>query len=97
MNTREKLGATATAVSASGAALNVAGIYSVTNAATGATMLASSAAGSSAAGTVGFLAGTHGVIGAIGATLIAPQVIVGAGCVAAVLLLPKIIRRAKER
>jgi hypothetical protein len=69
--------ATVGVTSAAGAALQAAGFYTLTNAATGATMLASTAGGASAAGTVGILGGTAGAIGTAAAVLLSPALIVG--------------------
>ena len=97
MGRREKLGVVSGVTATTGAALNAAGIYALPHAATGATMLGSTAAGSSAAGTVGFIAGTHGIVGAVGATLIAPPIIVATGCIAAAIFLPKAYRMLRSR
>lgn len=75
--------ASGAAVAGSGMALNAAGFYTLTNAVTGATMLASTAGGVSAAGTVGIMGGTAGVIGTGAAILTAPATIT-AGAVLAV-------------
>ena len=56
-------------VAATGMGLKAAGIYTITNATTGATMLGSTTAGASAAGTTGIIAGTGGVLGSIGADI----------------------------
>lgn len=61
---------------ATGAGMQAAGIYAITNATTGATMLGSTAAGASAAGTTGIIAGTGGAIGTAGAVLMSPFVII---------------------
>lgn len=65
-----------------GAGMNAAGLYAITNATTGAVMLGSTAAGASAAGTTGIIAGTSGLIGAAGAVLMSPAVIGGCALVA---------------
>jgi hypothetical protein len=64
--------------------MQAAGLYAITNATTGATMLGSTAAGASAAGTTGIIGGTSGVIGTVGGALMAPEVIVGAAAVAVI-------------
>lgn len=69
-------GAGVTAVA--GVGLKAAGIYSITHATTGVVMLGSTTAGASAAGTAGILAGTGGVIGAVGTALVSPLVLVPA-------------------
>ena len=91
------LGALAASSAATGAGMKAVGLYSIVNATTGATMLASTAAGSSAAGTVGILAGTSGVIGAVGGFLMAPAVIVGSSCVVAAIYGPKIYSKFKSK
>jgi len=68
--------AIAGATAAAGASLKAAGFYTITHAVTGATMLASTAGGASAAGTVGILGGTAGAIGTAGAVLMSPFVII---------------------
>lgn len=70
------------AVAAAGATLKAAGMYAFPHATAG-LMLGSTAAGSSAAGTVGIVAGTGGAVGAVGALLISPVVITGAAASAA--------------
>lgn len=70
------------ATAAAGVGLKAAGFYTFTHAATGATMLASTAGGASAAGTVGIMGGTAGAIGTVGAVLMSPFVIVPAVIVA---------------
>lgn len=65
-------------VAATGAGMKLAGLYSLAHSITGATMLGSTAAGASAAGTVGIIGGTAGVIGTTGAILMSPFVIVPA-------------------
>lgn len=71
------------AVAATGTAMSAAGFYTLTHSVTGLTMLGSTAAGTSAAGTVGIIAGTGGAVGTVGAVLLAPVTIV-AGVVTAV-------------
>lgn len=70
------VGTAGAATAAAGTAGQVAGFYTLTHAASGATMLASTAGGASAAGTVGIMGGTGGVIGTVGSVLMAPVVIV---------------------
>ena len=65
-----------------GVGMKAAGFYTLVHSASGATMLASTAAGSSAAGTVGIIGGTAGVVGSVGAFLMSPVVIGGALVVA---------------
>ncbi|RID93352.1 hypothetical protein D2N39_00005 [Gemmobacter lutimaris] len=62
--------------------MTAAGYYTLVHATTGATMLGSTAAGASAAGTVGIIAGTGGGIGAVAAFITAPATIVVAGVAA---------------
>ena len=57
------------AVAGTGTAMTTAGFYTLVHAGSGLTMLGSTAAGASAAGTVGIIAGTGGVIGTVGAIL----------------------------
>jgi hypothetical protein len=66
---------------ATGVGLKTAGLYVITNAVTGATMLGSTAAGASAAGTAGILTGTAGAVGTVGAALLSPFVIIPAAIV----------------
>lgn len=70
------------ATAATGIGLKAAGIYTLTHATTGATMLGSTAAGASAAGTTGIIAGTAGFLGTAGAVLISPFVIIPAAVAA---------------
>lgn len=70
------------AVAATGVGLKAAGIYAITHATTGAAMLGSTAAGVSAAGTTGIIAGTSGALGTVGAALMAPIVIIPAAVTA---------------
>ncbi len=70
------------ATAAAGAGMKAAGIYTITHATTGATMLGSTAAGASAAGTTGIIAGTGGVLGSIGAAIMSPFVLIPAAVVA---------------
>jgi hypothetical protein len=63
-------------VAGAGVAANAAGFYTLTHAVTGATMLASTAGGASAAGTVGIMGGTAGAIGTIASIIMAPVTII---------------------
>lgn len=79
----------ATAVAGSGAVVagagigaKAAGFYTLTHAATGATMLGSTAGGASAAGTVGIMGGTGAGIGGIVAFVTAPATIIAAAVTA---------------
>lgn len=65
---------TAAAVSAAtaGVALEAAGFYIIPNFTTGAAMIGSTAAGSSAAGTAGIIAGTSGALGTAASIAVAP-------------------------
>ncbi|MFA7434389.1 MAG: hypothetical protein WCZ72_11855 [Gemmobacter sp.] len=74
--------ATGGAVAGAGTAVKAAGFYTLTHAATGATMLGSTAGGASAAGTVGIMGGTAGVVGTAAAIITAPVTIIGAAAVA---------------
>jgi hypothetical protein len=71
--------AVGTTVSGSGALAGIgmqsAGYYTLVHAGSGLTMLGSTAAGSSAAGTVGIMAGTGGVVGTLGAFVMSPVTI----------------------
>lgn len=67
---------------AAGTAANIAGYYTLVHATSGATMLASTAAGASAAGTVGIIGGTGAGIGAAAAVITAPATIIAAAVVA---------------
>lgn len=60
------------ASTATGGLLSAAGFYTLTNSITGATMLGSTWAGSSAAGTVGIIAGTGSGVGAAAAAAMNP-------------------------
>jgi hypothetical protein len=62
-----------------GAGMQAAGYYTLVHAGSGLTMLGSTAAGVSAAGTVGIIGGTSGVLGTIGAILMAPVTLVIGG------------------
>lgn len=62
-----------------GVGMQAAGYYTLVHAGSGLTMLGSTAAGASAAGTVGIIAGTGGAVGTIGAILMAPVTIVVGG------------------
>lgn len=70
------------ATAATGIGMKAAGFYSLVHATSGLTMLGSTAAGASAAGTVGIIAGTGGLIGTIGAALMTPFVVVPAAVTA---------------
>lgn len=69
-------------VAATGTAAQVAGYYTLVHATSSATMLASTAAGTSAAGTVGIIGGTGAGIGAVAAVITAPVTIIGAAVLA---------------
>lgn len=69
-------------LAAVGLSMKAAGFYTLTHAASGATMLASTAGGASAAGTVGIMGGTAGTIGTVSAGLMSPVVIIPAAVVA---------------
>ena len=71
------------AVSGSGAGMTAAGFYTLQNAVTGSTMLASTAGGVSGAGTVGIMGGTAGLIGGTASVLLSP-VVIGVGAAVAV-------------
>ena len=75
------IGGTAAVTATAGIGMKAAGFYTITHTA-GATMLGSTAAGASAAGTTGIIAGTGGVLGSIGAALMSPFVIIPAAVVA---------------
>lgn len=77
------VGAGATA--AAGVGMKAAGVYAITNGVTGSAMLGSTVAGASAAGTIGILSGTAGVIGTVGAALLSPFVIIPAAVTAGVI------------
>ncbi|MFZ1662987.1 MAG: hypothetical protein WAT77_13610 [Paracoccaceae bacterium] len=68
----------ASSVAVGGTAMTAAGFYTITNATTGATMLASTAGGASGAGTVGIMGGTAGVVGTASSIVMAPAVIAAA-------------------
>ncbi|NGM45400.1 hypothetical protein G5B31_07605 [Rhodobacter sp. SGA-6-6] len=70
------------AAGAAGLAFKAAGLYTIVNPMTGAIMIGSTAAGGSAAGTVGIIAGTSGVLGTIGAIVTAPATITAAAVTA---------------
>jgi hypothetical protein len=75
------IGGVAGSAAAIGVGMKAAGLYAFPHA-TGMVMLGSTAAGSSAAGTVGIIGGTAGFIGSAGAVLMSPIVIGGAIAVA---------------
>jgi len=64
---------------AAGVGMQAAGYYTLVHAGSGLTMLGSTAAGASAAGTVGIIAGTGGVVGTLGAIAMAPVTIIVGG------------------
>jgi hypothetical protein len=66
--------AAGSAVGSAGAAGSALGFYTLPHAASGLTMLASTAGGASAAGTVGIMGGTAGAIGATAAVVLNPFV-----------------------
>ncbi len=70
------------AAAGTGVAMQAAGFYTLVHAGSGLTMLGSTLAGGSAAGTVGIIAGTGGAIGTISAVLLAPVTIVIGGITA---------------
>lgn len=74
--------ATTAAVAASDVGMKAAGFYLITNATTGATMIGSTAAGVSGAGTVGIIGGTAGLLGTAASIVTAPVTIVVAGVTA---------------
>ena len=74
-------GTTGTAAAA-GIGLKAAGVYTIPHATTGAAMLGSTAAGASAAGTTGIIAGSAGFLGTAGAVLMSPFVIIPAAITA---------------
>lgn len=76
------VGGTAGTAAATGIGLKAAGIYTLTHATTGAAMLGSTAAGASAAGTTGIIAGSAGFLGTAGAVLMSPFVIIPAAVTA---------------
>ncbi|CUH35871.1 hypothetical protein JSE7799_01160 [Jannaschia seosinensis] len=79
------VGGAVSATASAGVVTNALGYYTLVHATSGLTMLGSTAAGSSAAGTVGIIAGTGGVIGSALAFVTAPATIV-VGAVTAVAL-----------
>ncbi|WP_126623159.1 hypothetical protein [Oceaniglobus ichthyenteri] len=64
---------------AAGIGMKAAGYYTLVHAGSGLTMLGSTAAGVSGAGTVGIIAGTAGAAGTIGAILMAPVTVIVGG------------------
>ena len=72
----------AVAAASTGPVLKRAGLYPIKHAITGAQMLGSTAAGASAAKTMGILPGTAGALGSIVAALMSPVVIVPAAVIA---------------
>lgn len=69
-------------VAGAGGAGNAAGLYTLTHAVTGATMLGSTAGGASAAGTVGIMGGTAGTGAAVMGVVLNPLVWIPAAVVA---------------
>lgn len=69
------LEASSVAAATVGVTAKMAGFYTLTHAASGATMLGSTAGGVSAAGTVGIMGGTGGAIGTVASIVMAPAVI----------------------
>ena len=69
-------------VAAAGTAAKAAGYYTLVHSTSGAYMLGSTAAGASAAGTAGIVAGTGTGIGAVAAVITAPVTIIAASVVA---------------
>lgn len=69
-------------VAATGTAASALGFYTLVHSTSGLTMLGSTMAGSSAAGTVGIIGGTGGVIGSTAAFVMFPATIAGAAVLA---------------
>ncbi len=69
------------AAAATGIGMKAAGIYTLTHTA-GAAMLGSTAAGASAAGTIGIIGGSAGFFGTVGLVLMSPFVIIPAAVTA---------------
>ncbi|WP_449042294.1 hypothetical protein [Paracoccus sp. (in: a-proteobacteria)] len=67
------------AAGAVGVGMKAAGYYTLVHASSGLTMLGSTAAGASGAGTVGIIGGTAGFIGTVASIVMAPATIVAAG------------------
>ena len=90
----ELIGAKATATTAgvsgsmftAGAGLKALGFYTLEHAGSGSTMLGSTLAGESAAGTAGILAGTGNGIGAVAAFLMSAPVLAVTGVIAGTLV-----------
>lgn len=76
------VGAGALVTAATGMSMKAVGLYAIQNAVTGAWMLGSTAAGASAAGTTGIIAGTAGAVGTTGAVLMSAPVVIGGAVVA---------------
>lgn len=74
---------TGVGTAAAGLAAKGAGFYTLTHAITGATMLGSTAGGASAAGTVGIMGGTAGLVGTAASALMAPATIIAGAVTAA--------------
>ncbi len=72
------------AAGGAGVVFTAAGFYTITNATTGAIMIGSTAAGASAAGTVGIIGGTSGAIGTA-ASIVSSPVVIGGAIVTAVV------------
>lgn len=70
------------AIASAGVGMKAAGFYTMVHAGSGAAMLGSTAGGASAAGTVGIMGGTAGVVGTVSAFLMSPFVIIPAVVVA---------------
>lgn len=64
---------------AAGAGMQAAGFYTLVHAGSGLTMLGSTLAGTSAAGTIGIIGGSGGIIGSVGAFLMAPITLIIGG------------------
>lgn len=75
---------TSLVVSGTGTAMTAAGFYTLVHATSGLTMLGSTMAGASGAGTVGIIAGTGGVIGTVAAIVMAPATIITAAVIGTV-------------
>lgn len=80
--TTKVVGAASGLAAAAGTGMKAAGLYTLTNASTGAAMIGSTAAGASAAGTTGIVAGTSGALGTAGAVLMSPFVLIPAAVAA---------------
>lgn len=78
-------GAGGAAVAATGIGIKAAGFYTLTHSVTGLTMVGSTVAGTSGAGTVGIIAGTGGAVGTAVAFVTAPATILAAAAITAVV------------